>query len=83
MMATTQCEEIKEKIAQKLISIVLPSIASYLRNEMVPLISQAEAPLSISNFDMNRIKQLIGESIWQMGLPVITNKHSTGKLNSY
>ena len=73
----------KEQIAQKLISTLIPGIVGYLRSEIVPLISSAETPLQVSAFDMNRIKHLIGESIWQGGLPVVANKPSLSKLGSY
>ena len=71
---TTYPSDQLEKKVQLCISSVIPQIATYLRQEVAPLLSDA-SPIDISFFDMARIKKMIGESIWQSGVPVVASLH--------
>ena len=61
----------------------MPKIVKYLRSDVVPLVLDPESPLEISDIDVSRICKLMGESIWQMGLPIVSLKPAPQKLSSY
>lgn len=56
---------------------------NYLRSDIVPLVQDADSPLQISDIDVSRICKLMGESIWQMGLPIVSLKPASQKITSY
>ena len=60
-----------DALTQALLKQVLPEIATFLRTEIAPLLAPSGDPVSISTFDMQRIKKLIGESVWQGGVPLL------------
>ncbi len=62
-----------ETKAQLLVSLIIPQIADYLRQEIAPLI-KSTSDISVTPFDIKKIKKVIGESIMQSGISVLSLK---------
>ena len=54
-----------------LLKTVIPHVSSYLRQEVAPRVPSAELPVFISQFNIDKIKKTIGDSLWQNGVKIL------------